>query len=107
MVLVRGFYNGPPKNQVRLDTAIFRRVDACMTDGIEVDISSRDIAKMARTGGYELPKDIHLDNDSELDQYCSSILIHLHPNHGSVKKEQWGGSLRYKFIPDIPKLVKT
>lgn len=103
MILARGIYNGRPKVPKRLDAAVMAYVEAALRDGEMVRLSAHDLAKMARSGGYILPSGVDVDNTPALYGYCCKVLFNLHPNHGTVKKEQWGGALAYEFVPDIPR----
>ena len=103
MILARGVYLNRPKVPVRLDSAVMERVEAALRDGEVVRLSGHDLVKMARSGGYELPKRVDKENAPMLYGYCCSILYNLKPNHGSAKSEQWGGALTYEFVPDVPR----
>lgn len=87
----------------RLDTAVKELVEYHLTQGDVIRLSAIDLVKMARSGGYILPKHLDLDDSLGMYGYCGKVLYELAPNHGSVKRETWGRSITYEFTPDIPK----
>ena len=102
MVIIRGVYVRPIAEK-RLDTAVRDLVESNLVQGNSVRLSASDLVKMAKSGGYLLPKHLDPDNTVQLYGYCCNVLYELAPNHGSVKKEQWGRGMTYEFTPDIPK----
>lgn len=101
MVIIRGIFI-KPDTQKYLTNVVKDLVERNLAAGNEIKLSASDLVKMARSGGYILPKNLDLNDTLSLYGYCGHILYDLHPNHGSVKREEIGVHICYKFTPDIP-----
>jgi hypothetical protein len=88
----------------RLDIVVKEVVEHQLTEGNRVTLSTKDLVRMVRTGGYAVPRLVDTKDKRAVGRYCSSVLFNLNPNHGTVKREHMAyGGFCYEFIPDIPK----
>lgn len=93
-----------PQSSIRVEEYVSKLVDERLSKGKVTRLDTNDLARLVRLGVCTVPSYIDVESNESLCGYLGSVLVRLHPNGGSTKREKFGPRFRYEFIP---KEVKT
>lgn len=84
---------------IRIEEFIAKDIEERLSKGKIVRLNTKDLMHLVKLGSCTVPSHIDVKDDQVLGGYCASVLVRLHPNGGSIKREEFGPGYRYAFIP--------
>jgi len=87
------------QSSIRVEEYVAKLVDERLAQGKTTKLDTKDLTHLVRMGVCTVPSYIDMKSNESLCGYLGSVLIRLHPNGGSMKREKFGPGFRYEFVP--------